>query len=235
MAGIQVMTARERAGSDLGLYLAAKGGHNSESHNHNDIGNFIVFANGRPMLIDAGVGAYTAATFSADRYKIWTMQSAYHNLPTVNGIMQQAGGRFAAADVSYRCDDALAELSLNIAGAYPADAGIERWQRTCRLHRGAEALIEIVDDFVLSQDGDVTMSLLTACKPEIDGRLIIRDPDGIGVQVEYDSDCLVADVETLEIDDEKLTAAWGPGIYRVTLRATEPVSCGAWRMAIRML
>jgi len=91
MDGIQVMTARERSGSDLGLYLAAKGGHNSESHNHNDIGNFIVFANGQPMLIDAGVGTYTAATFGANRYSIWTMQSAYHNLPTVNGIMQQAG------------------------------------------------------------------------------------------------------------------------------------------------
>jgi len=118
-------------------------------------------------------------------------------------------------------------LSLNIAGAYPADAGIGKWQRTCRLCRGVEALIEIVDDFVLSQAADVTMSLLTACKPEIDGRLIIRDPDGTGVQVEYDSDCLVADVEALEIYDEKLTAAWGTGIYRVTLRATEPVSRGA--------
>jgi hypothetical protein len=46
MPGIQVMTARVREGSAEGLYLAAQGGHNAESHNHNDVGNFIVYANG---------------------------------------------------------------------------------------------------------------------------------------------------------------------------------------------
>ena len=48
-----------------GLYLAAKGGHNAESHNHNDVGNFIVYSDGRPLLIDVGVGTYTSKTFSA--------------------------------------------------------------------------------------------------------------------------------------------------------------------------
>lgn len=235
MPGIQVMAAREQAGTESGLYLAAKGGHNSESHNHNDIGNFIVYANGRPMLIDAGVGAYTKATFSGDRYKIWTMQSAYHNLPTINEKMQQAGGQFAAADVSYRYDDALAELSLNIAGAYPADAGVENWQRTCRLQRGAEGLVEIVDDFVLGEAGNVTINLLTAWEPIIGDGLIVRDPDGVGVRIEFASDDLAAEVEAVEIDDDRLSAMWGPKVYRVLLRNREPVSRGTWRMGVRML
>ena len=38
---IEVMVARDREGSSQGLYVAAKGGHNAESHNHNDIGNFV--------------------------------------------------------------------------------------------------------------------------------------------------------------------------------------------------
>jgi hypothetical protein len=235
MDGIQVMAAREQAGTESGLYLAAKGGHNSESHNHNDIGSFIVYANGRPMLIDAGVGSYTAATFSANRYSIWTMQSGYHNLPTVNGQMQQAGGQFAASDVSYHYDDALAQLSLNIAGAYPREAGIEKWQRTCRLHRGNEGLVEIVDDFALGEASDVTMNLLTAWKPEVGGGLIVRDADGVGVQVEFESGVLMAEVEAMEIDDGKLSAVWGPRIYRVLLRSKESVSRGTWRMAVRML
>ncbi|MDR0354058.1 MAG: hypothetical protein LBI02_12190, partial [Opitutaceae bacterium] len=33
---LQVAAARETEGSDAGFYFAAKGGHNSESHNHND-------------------------------------------------------------------------------------------------------------------------------------------------------------------------------------------------------
>ncbi len=90
---------RSSEGSAEGLYLAAQGGHNAESHNHNDVGNFIVYADGEPAIIDVGVETYTAKTFSAQRYEIWTMQSAYHNLPTVNGVMQGAGRQFEARDV----------------------------------------------------------------------------------------------------------------------------------------
>ena len=32
-----VLTAREREGDTAGLFLAAKAGHNDESHNHNDV------------------------------------------------------------------------------------------------------------------------------------------------------------------------------------------------------
>jgi len=115
LGGIQVMTARDRQGSTDGLYVAAKGGHNAESHNHNDVGNFIVYADGRPMIIDVGVETYSRKTFSSRRYEIWTMQSAYHSLPTIDGVMQDPGGRFAAKDVTYHSDDALAQLKLDIA------------------------------------------------------------------------------------------------------------------------
>lgn len=87
-----------------GLYLAAKGGHNAESHNHNDVGNFIVYADGYPAISDVGVETYTAKTFSAQRYDIWTMQSAFHNLPIINGFMQKNGGNFKAAAVNYEAD-----------------------------------------------------------------------------------------------------------------------------------
>src|SRR5690606_32488668 len=55
------------------FYFAAKGGHNNESHNHNDVGNFILYYKNRPLLIDVGVEFYTAKTFSDERYQIWTM------------------------------------------------------------------------------------------------------------------------------------------------------------------
>ena len=70
-----MMAAREKPGSSEGLYVAAEGGHNAQSHNHNDVGNVIVFADGRPVLVDAGVEEYTSKTFSSRRYEIWTMQS----------------------------------------------------------------------------------------------------------------------------------------------------------------
>jgi Heparinase II/III-like protein len=97
--GIQVAAARRKAGSADGFYFAALGGHNAESHNHNDVGNFIVFLNGDPVLIDVGVETYTAKTFSPRRYEIWTMQSAYHNLPTINGAMQNDGRQYEAREL----------------------------------------------------------------------------------------------------------------------------------------
>lgn len=53
--------------------LASKGGHNNESHNHNDVGTFILYKQGEPVIIDAGVGTYTKLTFSPERYTIWSM------------------------------------------------------------------------------------------------------------------------------------------------------------------
>jgi hypothetical protein len=41
-----VAAARLRQGSVNGLYFAALGGHNAESHNHNDVGNFVVYLDG---------------------------------------------------------------------------------------------------------------------------------------------------------------------------------------------
>ncbi|GFJ94351.1 hypothetical protein Prum_079930 [Phytohabitans rumicis] len=84
----EVLVVRERPGRADGLFLAAKGGHNAENHNHNDVGTFIVALDGRPVLVDAGVGRYTRQTFSDRRYEIWTMRSTHHNVPEMNGREQ---------------------------------------------------------------------------------------------------------------------------------------------------
>ena len=55
LPGTQVFAARMRGGSSDGFYVAAQGGHNNESHNHNDVGNFIVYFGGEPVLVDVGV------------------------------------------------------------------------------------------------------------------------------------------------------------------------------------
>ncbi|MFN2155857.1 MAG: heparinase II/III family protein, partial [Anaerolineae bacterium] len=124
-------------------------GHNAESHNHNDVGNFIVYVDGKPLVVDAGVETYSRKTFSPQRYEIWTMQSAYHSLlPTVDGIMQAPGGEFAARSVEYAADDDGAQFSLDIAGAYPQEAGIKTWARTIDFQRGEQ--VEIVDLYELA-------------------------------------------------------------------------------------
>ncbi|MDA3957023.1 heparinase II/III family protein, partial [Oceanispirochaeta sp.] len=79
------------------LSFACKGGHNHESHNHNDVGQFVLYAGGLPLLIDPGVGDYTRDTFNENRYTIWSMQSSWHNLPVVNGVEQKEGLEYRAS------------------------------------------------------------------------------------------------------------------------------------------
>jgi len=88
------------------------------------------------VLVDVGRPTYTAQTFSGKRYEIWAMQSAFHNLPTVNGQMQKDGLAFRATDVAYKASAEAAQLMMDIAPAYPAAAGITTWLRVVQLNRG---------------------------------------------------------------------------------------------------
>ncbi|QAY60247.1 hypothetical protein ET475_09775 [Microbacterium protaetiae] len=139
----QVLLTRENGGSPFGLTLVAKGGHNDENHNHNDVGELIVCSDGVPVLVDAGRPTYTATTFGSDRYDIWTMQSTWHNVPQVAGTAQAAGAAFAARDVAVRIDDAAGALSLELVGAYPQPALLS-WRRSMTLDRAARRVV--VDD-----------------------------------------------------------------------------------------
>ena len=230
MPGIQVMAARMTEGSAKGLYLAAQGGHNAESHNHNDVGNFMVYADGKPAIIDIGVETYSAKTFSSKRYEIWTMQSAYHNLPTIGGVMQAAGREYAASDVTYRADDSAAELSLNIAKAYPPQAGLESWKRTLKFDR-ANRRIEVLDEYAVKQaSGPLTLTLMTPCRVTQSGpgELTLAG----AVKVLYESRALTPKIEEVEVSDGRLQRVWGARLYRILLTTEKPALRGTFRVRI---
>ena len=244
---IEVMAARDHDHEGTGFFVAAKGGHNNESHNHNDIGEFIVYLAGLPLLIDAGVETYSRKTFSPQRYELWTMQSAYHSLPTIDGVQQAPGEEFAARDVHYEADDAHAQLSLNIAGAYPAETGIERWQRTIRLNRGQSVTVE--DDYSLDHTPQtLTLSLLTASHVELNqaGEIRLRAADlpdgrvaGSGI-IHYDADRFTASVETISTNESgqtggregRMAKVWGDALYRILLTASNPPPQDTWMLTI---
>lgn len=201
-AGIGLAIARD------GVFdLAVKAGNNGESHNHNDAGSFTLYKNGRPFIIDVGVETYTAKTFSPRRYEIWTMQSAFHNLPTFGGIMQAAGTEFAARDFVAEFSEKQAEITFDIAGAYPPDAGVEHYRRRVRLLRGSR--VEVIDDY--QGERDAVLSLMVAEKPTITpGSLTFP---GLG-EVVCEGACEPA-IETIPIDDIRLRQSLPPMIYRI--------------------
>jgi hypothetical protein len=234
---LQVMGARSYEGSKPGLYVAAKGGHNAESHNHNDVGNFIVYADGYPALIDVGVETYTAKTFSSRRYEIWTMQSAYHNLPTVNGIMQKDGQEYQAADVNYKAGEKRAVFSLDISKAYPEEAKVKSWTRTITLERGKHVTIR--DNYELGEvRKDLYLTLMSWRKPELEaeGKIRLKNPEGFEnikpVFVYYDKKMFSVDFETISLEDSRLKSSWGDQLFRIVLTARQTPLKGEFSIRI---
>jgi hypothetical protein len=234
----QIMAARVEADSPRGFYLGVKGGVNGRSHGHNDAGNFLVFVDGLPVIIDVGVEAYTAQTFGPHRYDIWTMQSAYHNLPTIGDVMQKTGPTFAARSVSYSSTDTRAEIRMDLAGAYPAEAGLQSWIRTIQLNRQRNR-VHLREAFELERPAPhITLSLMTPCAAQVDSPGVLRfpakDPTGKDVLLHYDSGRLTPAVDPIEIKDAHLQESWGPRLYRVLLRAERPPTRDTWELEFQL-
>ncbi len=232
---IQIMGARSYHNSNKSLYLAAKGGHNNESHNHNDVGNFIVYLNGNPAIIDIGVETYTRQTFSEERYTIWTMQSAYHNLPAINGVMQSPGQEYRAKKVSFSTTKKSVEFNLDIAAAYPEEAGINELNRSLSLKRGKEIVLH--DKYQLNRtDNQLDMNLMTyfIVQKNDPGKLILVNrniPEDM-LLLTYDKDLLSLRIETIPVTDGRLSRVWGDELIRLIFKATKFPQNGEYTIKI---
>ncbi|THF72904.1 heparinase II/III family protein [Cohnella fermenti] len=98
--------------------FSAKGGHNDEPHNHNDLGHFLLHAAGENLLADPGAGLYTRESFGPDRYRLIHNSSEGHSVPIVGGAVQQAGRAYAAELLGCRWEGSELRLELELAGAY---------------------------------------------------------------------------------------------------------------------
>ena len=226
---IQVMVARDKEGTTKGLFLAAKGGHNDESHNHNDIGNYVVYYDGQPVLIDVGRGTYTRKTFSSRRYDIWYNCSDFHNVPSINGTTQPPGAKFKASNVSYKQDKKFAELSLDISKSYPDTAGVNSWQRSIRLNR--EKNVEVNDVISLKKADKITEHLMTCYPAEVSkpGELVIhykpKEGEAKDFVVKYNAAQVQASVEKVPLtamEDKGIIEKWGDTIYRINFNVIVP-------------
>jgi len=208
----QVLTARTKSESTNGLFLAVQGGHNAESHNHNDIGNFIVYAGGTPVFVDAGVGSYTAQTFSSRRYELWNMQSGWHNCPTINGVMQKEGLSYKANDVQFQQTANSVSLSMDIAAAYPAEAAVKKYIR--KFHFNTEK-----NSILISETG----------------RIIFNNGEKKLLEFNYDPKLFDVNIEDKLLDDERISGMWGKQLYRINLMAKDIKLIGKQNFTINLL
>ena len=209
--GIQVALARQNADGS-GMFFAAKGGHNNESHNHNDVGSYLIYCDGRPFIIDAGVETYRRETFSSQRYNIWTMQSRFHNTAIIGDTDQYPGADFKARDFAFTDDGAFAVYSADIAPAYGDFAGIEYYRRKILLDR-AKGEITLTDDYALTEPLKVTLPVMCIDEPRIaPGEVQL----GGKLRISYNPRQFAVSCRPITLTDAKLRDEWrSDRLYRL--------------------
>ncbi|MDR2135584.1 MAG: heparinase II/III-family protein [Treponema sp.] len=220
---IQVVTARDREDREDGFFFSAKGGNNQESHNHNDIGNFILYYNSHPVIVDAGSRTYTRSVFGESRYSFWNHRSSYHNTPDINGFEQMPGSAYRAGDVSFVPEkDGGVHVSMDISPAYPAESGVNFYRRNFVFKPGEG--LTITDSYRLSVwKGPLVLNLLCHDRPVPtgeNGKLLLSS----AVVLEYNPEDFSVETEEVVFDDAAFHAAWQKDSLfrlRLTLRGQD--------------
>ncbi|GAB4515804.1 MAG: heparinase II/III family protein [Anaerolineae bacterium] len=205
-SGMMWMIARYDPQDPDALVLAAKGGHNGEMHNQNDVGNVIVHVKGESVIADIGRGRYTKAYFGPERYDHLVNSSFGHSVPIPNGQAQRAGREYAAVLLDHNADADQDRLQLELKGAYPPEADLASLRRTVALHRDPPAgWVELVDEVRFASGPGMLESVLTTfgqvdigaeeatIRGERGALRVAFDPQAVHVRVETEKDVDLAE------------------------------------------
>lgn len=210
------------------MNIAAKRGFFS-NHYHMDIGQFMIFCESQPVVIDLGGTVYTLQTFSSDRYKNWILNSSGHNVPEFNGIGQLTAPPQDEKAAMLSNDEHKCVFKMDLTSAYPPEAKLKQALRTIT-YNYEDNSVEVFDQWELMQDGNTV-------------RIPLYTPDtvtkrGNGWQIA--NMLLTADGDTqvkitkLDISDAKVNKAWGNNIHKVEL-ITESGRQGSCKMRFTCL
>ncbi|OAS16105.1 heparinase II/III family protein [Paenibacillus oryzisoli] len=193
----QWMVSRAKIAGKL-VSFAAKGGHNDEPHNHNDIGHFIWIVDGVRWFEDLGAGLYTKQYFGDERYSILCNSSAGHSVPIINGTYQEAGIQHRAQVLAAECTDARDGFKLELSQAY-AMPTLEKLERSFDFDK-VQGKLTISDSFAFRESGgSITERFVTLYKPVIvkNGEIRLSGTDHQQL-LRYDAQQLKASIQTVE-------------------------------------
>jgi len=177
--------------------FAARGGHNDELHNHNDVGSFILAARGEVLLADPGLGIYDRDYFSPHRYENPATGSQGHSVPIVDKTFQRGWARDASAQVlEIAHDPGTARFRIEFASAYDV-AGLESLVRSWRYHDGE---LTIDDSYLASRPIVVTYRYVSTSPIRVisPGQAEIRSA-GVSAELAY-APSLIAGTGTFGVE-----------------------------------
>lgn len=167
--------------------FSCKGGNNGESHNHIDVGSFILARNNQQVFYDFGYMGPAPCPGYHDhrRYTYFQPSSFAHNIPYIDGNGESS---IATDDVIAFYDESSSSVTMEFGHAYRLDyvKSIKR----CFILTDDEIVLN--DKYEVTKDCKIVERFVTLIKPKIDGNVITLDD----VKLTPTTDC------TLELKEQ---------------------------------
>ncbi|MEZ0296480.1 MAG: heparinase II/III family protein [Candidatus Methylacidiphilales bacterium] len=198
-AGVVVFRPRT---SGEGLAVAAKGGHNDEMHNHNDVGAYTIVSQGKLIVVDPGAELYTRRTFTERRYESLVLNSYGHPVPVIDGKLQSTGPAAAAETVKAAFTDTVDEFQIDIADAYPVD-GLQKAMRTFIYDRTGATSFTVRDELTASRPVSFSTALVTLGSFEqLEPNRVAVIYEGVRVVADIDTNGLLYDIQEEDLKED---------------------------------
>jgi hypothetical protein len=148
--------------------FSCKGGNNGESHNHIDVGTFIIARDDKQIICDIGAGPYLEGYHGDKRYTYFHPSAQAHNLPIIDGVPQNQYRR-EDVDVKYDYEKSTAYMDVNKAYA------IDYMQGFDRAFIFEDYKITLKDSFKFTKEAQVTERFVSLIEPKIQGNTVVID------------------------------------------------------------
>ena len=153
-----VLVSRPPPGQDFAVTIKAGG---NTTHSHNDIGSFVIGLDGvQPVGDPGGPGHYTAATFGPHRLDSELLNSFGHPVPEIGGHLQLDATKVKVNVLSHSFSSHDDRITIDMMTAYDV-AGLNQLTRTLVHHRDGNGMVEIIDEFNVTNPTVITESLPT--------------------------------------------------------------------------
>ena len=148
-----------------GFGFGCKGGNNGESHNHIDVGTFILAREDKQIISDIGAGPYLDGYHGEKRYTYFHPSAYAHNLPIIDKIPQN---QYRRDDVIVSYDDKHSVAYMDLAKAY-AREDITSIKREFYFE---DYIITLRDKFEFTGKSQVTERFLALIEPRVNGNML---------------------------------------------------------------
>jgi hypothetical protein len=201
--------------------FAAKGGHNAEPHNHNDVGHFIMHAQGDTFLADLGCGMYTQGYFGADRYSYLCNGSQGHSVPMINGRLQQEGTAHRAQVLGITVERDVERLQLDLTAAYGEDQLLQLI-RSFTWYKTDQPVLLLEDTYQFAGIPDsIVERFITFMEPDLTGDRLAIPGKEQRLTIGYDHKALQPHVQKLAFTDHFGVVK---DVYAIDFKLVRPAS-----------